>query len=39
LIEPDAGQGEPFLRVALGWRDGWSRQGLCELFAELAQGR
>lgn len=37
LIEPE--QGETFLRVALGWRDGWSRQGLCELFAELAQGR
>ena len=37
LIEPE--QGQTFLRVALGWRDGWSRQGLCELFAELAQGR
>lgn len=34
LIEPEGGQ--TFLRVAMGWRDGWSRQGLCELFAELA---
>jgi hypothetical protein len=34
LIEPE--QGQTFLRVALGWRDGWSRAGLCELFAELA---
>jgi hypothetical protein len=35
LIEPE--QGKTFLRVALGWRDGWSREGLCELFGELAQ--
>jgi len=34
LIEP--AEGRTFLRVAMGWRDGWSRQGLCELFAELA---
>jgi hypothetical protein len=34
LIEPE--DGRTFLRVAMGWRDGWSRQGLCELFAELA---
>ncbi len=34
LIEPE--EGRTFLRVAMGWRDGWSRQGLCELFAELA---
>lgn len=34
LIEPQ--DGRTFLRVAMGWRDGWSRQGLCELFAELA---
>ena len=34
LIEPEHGQ--TFLRVAMGWRDGWSRQGLCELLAELA---
>jgi hypothetical protein len=37
LIEPV--RGESFLRVAMGWRDGWSRQGICALFAELAQGR
>lgn len=37
LIEPE--QGRTFLRVALGWRDGWSRAGLCELFGEIAQGR
>ncbi len=37
LIEPEAGQGRTFLRVALGWRDGHSRQGLCDLFAELAE--
>jgi len=37
LIEPE--QGQTFLRVALGWRDGWSRAGLCELFGELAQGK
>lgn len=36
LIEPDPGQGRPFLRVAMGWRAGYSCQGLCELFAELA---
>lgn len=35
LIEPE--EGPAFLRVAMGWRDGWSRQGLCELFAELAR--
>lgn len=34
LVEPE--DGPPFLRVAMGWRDGWSRQGLCALFAELA---
>lgn len=39
LIEPEPGQGETFLRVAMGWRDGWSCRGLCELFEELAQGR
>lgn len=39
LIEPEPGQGETFLRVAMGWRDGWSGSGLCELFEELAQGR
>ena len=39
LIEPEAGHGDPFLRVAMGWRGGWSCEGLCALFAELAQGR
>jgi hypothetical protein len=34
LIEPE--DGRTFLRVAMGWRDGWSRQGLCDLLAELA---
>jgi hypothetical protein len=37
LIEPQPGQGQTFLRVAMGWRDGWSCRGLCELFAELAR--
>jgi len=39
LIEPEPGHGEPFLRVAMGWRGGWSCEGLCALFAELAHGR
>lgn len=39
LIEPEPDQGEPFLRVAMGWRDGWSCRRLCALFEELAQGR
>ena len=39
LIEPERDQGEPFLRVAMGWRDGWSCRRLCDLFEELAQGR
>lgn len=37
LIEPASGRGRPFLRVAMGWRDGHSRQGLCDLFAEFAE--
>ena len=36
LIEPDLDKGRTFLRVALGWRGGWSCQGLCELFAALS---
>lgn len=36
LIEPAAGQGDPFLRVAMGWRDGHSCRGLAELLGELA---
>ena len=36
LIEPAPGQGDPFLRVAMGWRDGHSCHGLGELLGELA---
>jgi hypothetical protein len=36
LIEPAPGQGHPFLRLAMGWRDGYSCRGLAELFGELA---
>jgi hypothetical protein len=36
LIEPEPAQGQPFLRVAMGWRGGYSCTGLCNLFAELA---
>lgn len=36
LIEPAPRQGDPFLRVAMGWRDGHSCRGLAELFRELA---
>lgn len=36
LIEPAPGQGAPFLRIALGWRDGHSCRGLGELLGELA---
>lgn len=36
LIEPAPGQGDPFLRIALGWRDGHSCRGLSELLGELA---
>jgi hypothetical protein len=36
LIEPAPGQGDPFLRIALGWRDGHSCRGLAELLGELA---
>jgi hypothetical protein len=36
LIEPAPGQGDPFLRVAMGWRDGHSCRGLGELCGELA---
>ena len=36
LIEPDPSQGHPFLRIAMGWRGGYSCTGLCELFAEMA---
>jgi hypothetical protein len=36
LIEPQPGQGEPFIRIALGWRGGWSCEGLIELLGEMA---
>lgn len=36
LIEPAPRQGDPFLRVAMGWRDGHSCRGLAELLGELA---
>jgi hypothetical protein len=36
LIEPEEDKGQAFLRVALGWRDGYSRQGLCDLLQEMA---
>jgi hypothetical protein len=36
LIEPAPGQGDPFLRIAMGWRDGHSCRGLGELLGELA---
>jgi hypothetical protein len=36
LIEPEPDQGRTFLRVAMGWRDGFSRQGLTDLLAEIA---
>ncbi|WP_170303604.1 hypothetical protein [Reyranella soli] len=36
LIEPAPDQGHPFLRLAMGWRDGHSCRGLGELFHELA---
>lgn len=37
LIEPEPDKGRTFLRVALGWRGGWSCEGLCALFADLAR--
>jgi hypothetical protein len=36
LIEPAPRQGDPFLRIAMGWRDGHSCRGLGELLGELA---
>ena len=35
LIKPD--RGPAFIRVAMGWRSGYSRDRLCELFAELSE--
>ena len=39
LIEPAPGQGDPFLRIAMGWRDGHSCRGLGQLLGELALHR
>jgi hypothetical protein len=36
LIEPQPDQGVPFLRIALGWRGGWSCEGLIDLLGDLA---
>lgn len=36
-IEPDPGQGRPFLRVAMGWRGGHSCRGIGDLLAEIAR--
>ena len=36
LIEPDHEDGVPFLRVALGFREGRTLEGLIALFRELA---
>ena len=38
VIEPETGE-PPFLRVALGARDGHSCRGVIELMAEFAAGR
>jgi hypothetical protein len=39
LIEPDPAQGRPFLRIAMGWRGGYTCTGLCDLFGEMANCR
>ncbi|WP_428683546.1 hypothetical protein [Reyranella sp.] len=36
LIEPDPEAGQPFLRVAMGYRGGANRDGIIDLFHELA---
>lgn len=36
LIEPEPDDGCTFLRVALGWRDGFSREGVVDLLAEIS---
>ncbi|HVT51526.1 MAG TPA: hypothetical protein VHE77_08165 [Dongiaceae bacterium] len=38
-ILPEAGEITPFLRVALGARKGWSRDGVVALLSEIAQAR
>ncbi|MFZ5784202.1 MAG: hypothetical protein ACOY4R_28745 [Pseudomonadota bacterium] len=35
-IEPEPGRGEPFVRVAMGWRGGHSANGITALVEELA---
>jgi hypothetical protein len=38
LIEPETGE-QPYLRVAMGARAGWSCDGVIELMADIAVGR
>jgi hypothetical protein len=38
LVEPKPEDGDPFLRVALGYRGGSSCNAMTELLAELANG-
>jgi hypothetical protein len=38
-ILPQAGEITPFLRVALGARQGWSRDGIIELLCEIAAAK
>jgi hypothetical protein len=38
-ILPEAGEITPFLRVALGARKGWSRDGIVALLCEIAQAK
>ena len=38
-ILPQAGEITPFLRVALGARAGWSRDGIIDLLCEIAQAK
>jgi hypothetical protein len=38
-ILPQAGEITPFLRVALGARRGWSRDGIIDLLCEIAQAK
>jgi len=38
-ILPQAGEITPFLRVALGARKGWSRDGIVDLLCEIAQAK
>jgi len=35
-IEPEPGRGEPFVRLAMGWRGGHSANGIAALVEELA---